>query len=104
MAAARAALGDTDFQQRTYTMNLSGRAALGECLRALGLGVLPSAGNFLMVQFPDAPAMHGRLLAAGIEVSALVPYGLPDRLRITIGLPEQNQALLTAVARALQPA
>ena len=103
MAAARAALDDTGFQQRTYELNLSGRAELATGLRALGLGVQPSAGNFLMVQFPDAPAMHAALLAAGIEVSTLVPYGLPDRLRITIGLPEQNQALLTAVARALQP-
>ena len=104
MAAAQAALGDAAFQQRTYALNLSGRAELSRGLRALGLGVHPSAGNFLMVQFPDAPAMHAGLLAAGIEVSALVPYGLPDRLRITVGLPEQNQALLTAVARALQPA
>ena len=104
MAAAQAALADTDFQQRTYELNLSGRTELSRGLRALGLGVLPSAGNFLMVQFPDAPAMHAGLLAQGIEVSALGPYGLTDRLRITTGLPEQNHALLTAVARALQPA
>jgi histidinol-phosphate aminotransferase len=102
MAAARAALDDSDFQQRTYMLNLAVRAALAEGLAALGLTVRPSAGNFLMVQFPDAPAMHAHLRGQGIDVSALVPYGLASWLRITTGLPEHNEALLAAVASGLQ--
>ena len=104
MAAARAALDDADFLQRTYTLNLAVRSALAEGLSSEGLTVRPSAGNFLMVQFPDAPAMLAHLRAQGIEVSALAPYGLPSWLRITTGLPEHNRALLSAVASGLRPA
>ncbi|MDT4831979.1 hypothetical protein FQZ97_971880 [compost metagenome] len=50
-----------------------------------------------MVQVGDAPAVHARLLAAGIEVSLLGPYGLPQWLRVSVGLPAQNEALLAAL-------
>ncbi|MNT85454.1 Histidinol-phosphate aminotransferase 2 [compost metagenome] len=58
---------------------------------------MPSSGNFVMVQVGDAPAVHARLLAAGIEVSLLGPYGLPQWLRVSVGLPAQNEALLAAL-------
>lgn len=65
--------------------------------------VLPSAANFLLVRFDDAPRTFERLLAAGIVVRDLRTMpGLEDALRITIGRPEQNQRLLqTLAARAL---
>jgi len=46
---------------------------------------------------PDAQATHARLLAHGIAVSPLGNYGLPEWLRISIGLPEQHAALLAAL-------
>jgi histidinol-phosphate aminotransferase len=101
LAAAQAALADTDFQHRTYALNLAERSVLAEGLAAAGLTVRPSAGNFLMVQFPDAPAMHAHLRLQGIDVSTLLPYGLASWLRITTGLPEHNRALLSAVASGL---
>jgi histidinol-phosphate aminotransferase len=101
LAAAQAALADTDFQHRTYALNLAERSVLAEGLAAAGLTVRPSAGNFLMVQFPDAPAMHAHLRLQGIDVSSLLPYGLASWLRITTGLPEHNRALLSAVASGL---
>ncbi len=101
LAAACAALGDTAFLHQTTTNNITGRTHLAAGLAHLGLPCLPSAGNFVMAQFPDAPAMHTHLLAQGIEVSRLDPYGLPSWLRITVGLPDQIDTLLAAVASAL---
>ena len=96
-AAAVAALGDADFLARTYELNTAGRDQLAAGFKELGLEYVPSSGNFLMVRVGDAQAVHARLLAAGIEVSLLGPYGLPERLRISIGLPEQNRAVLAAL-------
>ncbi|GER13503.1 histidinol-phosphate transaminase [Variovorax boronicumulans] len=96
-AAAVAALGDTDFLARTYELNTAGREQLAAGFAALGLPHVPSSGNFVMVQVGDAPAVHARLLAAGIEVSLLGPYGLPQWLRVSVGLPAQNEALLAAL-------
>lgn len=96
-AAAVAALGDADFLARTYELNTAGREQLTAGFAALGLTHVPSSGNFVMVQVGDAPAVHARLLAAGIEVSLLGPYGLPQWLRVSVGLPAQNEALLAAL-------
>lgn len=98
LAAARAALADTDFLARTYTLNTAGRDQLAQGLAALGLLCLPSAGNFVTVKFPDAKAANAKLIAAGIAVSTLEPYGMADWLRISVGLPGQNQAVLAALA------
>lgn len=96
-AAAVAALGDADFLARTYELNTAGRDQLAAGFTELGLTYIPSSGNFLMVQVGDAQAVHARLLAAGVEVSLLGPYGLPQWLRVSVGLPEQNQAVLAAL-------
>jgi histidinol-phosphate aminotransferase len=53
------------------------------------------------VRFADAPAAqsaHARLLASGIAVSTLEPYDMADWLRISVGLPEHNRAVLDALA------
>ena len=70
-------------------------------LLALGLQCLPSAGNFVTARFADAQAAqsaHARLLASGIAVSTLEPYDMADSLRISVGLPEHNRAVLDALA------
>lgn len=100
-AAAVAALADSAFLAQTYDTNLAGREQLDAGLRALGLRVLPSAGNFVLAHFGNAAAVHAALLAQGIEVSRLDPYGLAEWLRISVGLPEQNAQLL-AVLRNLR--
>ncbi len=101
LAAARAALADDGYLARSYALNAAGREQLMAGLSALGLQCLPSAGNFVTARFADAQAAqaaHARLLAAGIAVSTLEPYGMADWLRISVGLPEHNHALLQALA------
>jgi histidinol-phosphate aminotransferase len=60
--------------------------------------VYPGAGNFLLARFDDAEDAYRRLLAAGVVVRDMraVP-GLEDALRITIGAPEENDALCAAL-------
>lgn len=96
-AAAVAALADEAFLARSYQLNTAGRLRLEAGLHELRLGSLPSAGNFLMVHVGEGRTVHARLLAAGVEVALLDSYGLPQWLRITVGLPEQNEAVLVAL-------
>ncbi|WP_076999448.1 histidinol-phosphate transaminase [Variovorax sp. KK3] len=96
-AAAVAALADEAFLARSYQLNAAGRAQLANGLHELRLASIPSSGNFLMAQVGEGRTVHARLLAAGIEVSLLDNYGLPHWLRITVGLPEQNAAVLAAL-------
>jgi histidinol-phosphate aminotransferase len=76
-----------------------GRLAAG--LHAAGLRVFPSEANLVLVRCPDtlpAPALWRRLAEAGISVRAFGPGRLADCLRITVGTPAENDALLAALA------
>jgi len=67
--------------------------------------VLPSQANFLAVRFDDAGARYRQLLALGIVVRDVRRYdGLEDALRITVGSPDENAALLGALARPVEEA
>lgn len=63
------------------------------------LRVYPSSANFLLVRFHNPEAAYARLLAAGIVVRDMRhALGLGDALRITVGTPGQNDAVLAALA------
>lgn len=96
--AALAALDDAAWLRQTYEVNAAGRQQLVTGLQALGLRCIPSSGNFVMVQAGDAKALHAQLLAQGIAVSPLDLYGLPEWLRISVGLPDQNRRLLAVIS------
>jgi len=101
-AAAVAALADAEFLARSYELNTLGRDQLAHAFDQLGLEQVPSAGNFIMVRVGDAPTVHAALMAHGIAVSLLDLYGLPQWLRITVGLPEQNSRVAEALGHALR--
>ncbi len=61
--------------------------------------VYESAGNYLLVRFANAEAAFARLLAVGVVVRDMrAVAGLGDALRISIGSPAENDALLSALA------
>lgn len=99
--AAIAALADLEHQQRSRELVREWRPRLTQSLRGMGLEVFPSAGNFVLVRFPDpkkpAMAADAFLQARGLIVRPVGAYGLPDCLRITVGLPEQNERLIDAL-------
>ncbi len=98
--AAVAALGDTDFQKASVALVERWRPWLAEQLTAIGLKPVAGAGNFLLVGFPEgqAGAAEGHLADRGIIVRSAGGYGLPDHLRITVGLEEHNRALVAALS------
>ena len=100
-AAAAAALFDEEFLQRSYEVNAQGLQRLQSAFDAMGLQYVPSYGNFVLVRVGDAAAVYERLLRAGIIVRPVGGYGLPEWLRVSVGLPEENEAFLAALPAAL---
>jgi histidinol-phosphate aminotransferase len=101
MAAAEAALADQEFVSTSRQLNRDGRAALVAGFERLGLDFIPSAGNFVAVAVPDAAAMYQSLLAEGVIVRPIAEYGLPNHLRVSVGLPEENERFLATLERLL---
>jgi histidinol-phosphate aminotransferase len=100
-AAATAALVDTAFLERGYQLNKSGKRQLVEAFGALGLNYVPSFGNFVLVQVGDAAAVNLALLKRGVIVRPVASDGLPQWLRVTVGLPEENAIFLAALTDVL---
>lgn len=99
-AAALGALNDRDFLLGTVANNSAGLKFLRRELTELGLDVLPSAGNFLTAVLESADAASGvfeGLLRRGVIVRPLAATGLPHCLRISIGTPEENRILVSAL-------
>jgi histidinol-phosphate aminotransferase len=95
-AAALAALDDQDHVARGVALNAEQRARLHAALSAQGLAVAPSQGNFLCVAFgPRAREIHAALLRRGVIVRPIPD--LPEHLRISVGLPAENDRLLAAL-------
>ncbi len=101
MAAAAAALFDDDFLARTFEMNCAGMAQLTEGFARHGLEWIPSAGNFVTVKVGDAAAVNQSLLRQGVIVRPIAGYGLPEWLRISIGLESENARFLEAISKAV---
>ncbi len=109
LAAATAALGDAAFVRRSHELNLAGMRQLTDGFGRLGLAWIPSSGNFVSVAIPRgsvggprAGAVFESLLRQGVIVRPVGGYGLPDHLRVTVGLPEENERFLAALAAALR--
>ncbi len=105
--AAVAALDDHAFQRRSREHVRRWRPWLAQQIGGLGLAVAPSQANFLLVGFPDggdhgASRAEAFLASRGLIVRGVGNYGLPDHLRITIGLEEHNRALVDGLAEFLR--
>lgn len=105
LAAAEAALADQEFLLSSRALNREGMQTLLDGLALLGLASIPSAGNFVCVELPGPGLpIYQALLAAGVIVRPVAEYGLPNHLRITVGLPAENDRLLETLARVLRSA
>jgi histidinol-phosphate aminotransferase len=100
-AAAVAALADTAYVDESRALNDAGMRQLETGVQAFGLAFVPSHANFLLVKVGDGGRTYERLLAQGVIVRPVSNYGLPEWLRVTIGLPRENERFLAALAAAL---
>src|SRR5207245_1179396 len=96
--AALAALADEEHVRESRRLNTEGMAYLAERLRALGLTVVPSQANFLYFEVnQDGKAVFEALLRRGVIVRHLSgPF-----LRVTVGLPQENERFITALQTVL---
>ena len=105
--AALAALNDDAFIEASLAHVATWRGWMAQQLGGLGLETWPSAANFVLVRLPEAPhrsakAAEAFLASRGILVRGVAGYGLPDSLRISIGLEDQNRAVIAALADFLR--
>ena len=93
LAGGQAALTDQAHLEETRARILAGRTWLSEQLQELDLKIWPSQANFILVEFgPRAEAVVDYLLEQDISVRPA--FDLPGYIRISVGLPEANQALI----------
>ena len=100
-AAAVAALGDQEFVRESAALNHSGMRQIADGLKRLNLECIPSFGNFLTFRASGAPQVYQRLLKQGVIVRPIGVYGLPEYLRVSIGLESENERFLSALRAAL---
>ena len=100
---AVAALADREFTDMVLRHNETWRGWLTEQIRALGLRVDDSVGNFVLIHFPDAAGKRSSdadkfLMERGVILRGCGSYGLPQCLRMTVGSEEANRAAVSALS------
>ena len=90
--AALAALDDVEHAEELRRLNREGVAYLSAELGALGIEVWPSDANFVLAR-PGA-GVYAALLREGVIVRPLAGFGMPEHVRISVGLPEENERLI----------
>ncbi len=102
LAAAEAAVRDTDWVRDCAALNAEQRARLTGALRQLGLACDDSHANFVLARASsesEADAMEAALNADGILIRRVGGYGFPEGLRITVGNAEQTGRVIAALTR-----
>ncbi|MFG0381581.1 histidinol-phosphate transaminase [Pseudomonas sp. zbq_18] len=103
IAGAAAAFEDEAYFRETCQKVIDSREQLVAALSAMGFEVLPSAANFVFARHlqRDAGELAAALREHGVIVRHFKQQRIAQFLRITIGAPEQNQALLDALGQVL---
>jgi histidinol-phosphate aminotransferase len=103
IAAGVASLEDAAHVEAAIAHNARWLPWLAEEIARLGIGVTPSAGNFVLLEFGlngvgGAPEADAFLSARGFVLRAVPAYGLPQCLRMTVGDEEANRGVVAALA------
>lgn len=101
LAAAAAALNDAEFVRRSFELNQRGMRQVTQAFQRMAIEYIPSYGNFVSFRLADAAGVYQKLLRAGVIVRPIAGYGMPDYLRVTIGLETENARFLECLKRAL---
>ena len=102
LVAAYTALDDQDHLQKSVDLNREGLKYLTSACDDLGLSYIPTVGNFLTIDFGrDATPIYDELLSRGVIVRPIGVYEMPNHLRVTVGLPEENQRFIETLKTVL---
>lgn len=99
---ACAALDDAEHVERTRACNRSGMEYLHAECRRLGVEVVPSWANFLLVRVGQGAAIYESLLREGVIVRPMNGYGFPDHVRVTVGTRAENERFVAALEKCLR--
>jgi len=104
-AAAVAALNDDEYLHESAKLNADGYRQMTEAFTQMGIEFVPSHGNFVLFRAGDDDGAGARvnleLLKKGVIVRPVGNYGLPQWLRVSIGLPHENEVFLKALRSVL---
>lgn len=102
-AAALGALDDAEFAAMTARENRAGLAQLEQGFAALGLEIVKSEANFMLVRVGDGLRVFDQLQRRGLIVRPVKSYGMAEWVRVTVGRKEQNEKLLHELAVLVRP-
>ncbi|MEE8320678.1 MAG: histidinol-phosphate transaminase [Gammaproteobacteria bacterium] len=95
--AAAVALEDPEYLQKSVRLNAEGMQYLRGQLERMQIEYVPSEANFLLVRVGDGRAVTRELMNRGILVQAMDRYQLPEYIRVTVGLAEENEKFVSAL-------
>ncbi len=100
--SALAALDDDEFLTRSVHENNVNRGLLAHAIEARGLRCLPSAANFILFEVPRPGAeICQELLHHAVIVRPMAAYGFTNWVRVTVGLPDENEQFLRGLDAVL---
>ena len=101
-AAAREALKDQEFLNKTLTLVQEGIQYLFRELDRRKITFFPTHSNFFMIDVKqDAAVVFEKMLRLGVIVRSMRSYGFPNYIRVTVGLPEENQRFIQALEKVM---
>lgn len=101
-AAGLAAIKDENHARRTLENNAAGAAWLLERFAEMEIRAVPTSANFIYFETDgDANSVSARMQEDGVIVRSLVPWGIPNGIRVTIGTPEQNEIFIRVLKKVL---
>jgi len=105
LSAAEAALADNEHLQQSISQNQVGMKQLTTAFDNMNLHYIPSVGNFICVDMESTAQtgmeIYNKLLHQGVIVRPVENYGLPNHLRVTVGLKDENEKFIKALQSIL---
>jgi len=101
LAAAHAALQDTQYIEDSVKLNQAGMAQLTQAFNALDLEYIPSVGNFIAVDVEKGDEVYEALLRKGVIVRPVTAYQMPQFIRVSIGTEAENAQFISVLKSCL---
>ncbi|HZD96355.1 MAG TPA: aminotransferase class I/II-fold pyridoxal phosphate-dependent enzyme, partial [Candidatus Sulfotelmatobacter sp.] len=104
-AAGLAAIRDEAHIRKTVENNAAGASWLMHRFAELGIRAVPTSANFIYFDIDeDGNSFAKRMQAEGVIVRSLVPWGIENAIRVSIGTPEENETFIKALKKVGQRA
>ena len=101
--AAAAALDDDEHLRDGIRLNEEGKRFYYDELKRIGLEYVQTEANFVLIKVPvPGRELFGELLKKGVVIRPVDGYGLPNHIRVSIGLPDENRKFIDALSDVIR--